>query len=191
MVTIRNILKEAFSKWEKSYMAPGVKEAIGNIPDPGRIKRVVCVGLDLIEYSVDRRWLKRDNEPTTAVAPLAQHVAALAIVKQLRHMTQQTVELYTADPAYGPSHKEALETLDAIESIGIKFNVCDVSYGVHEQYLNINEETLLFTGPASCRVLRAVSEYTRPAVIICEGLDRDADSRASKEEPQPLPPDYL
>ena len=37
VVIIQNILKEGFGNWDKSYMAPGVKEAIGKIPDPGRI----------------------------------------------------------------------------------------------------------------------------------------------------------
>lgn len=186
VVIIQNILKEGFGNWDKSYMAPGVKEAIGKIPDPGRIKRVVCVGLGLIECARFEASLNETHPSRAYGASLAQHVAALAIVKQLQDMTKKKVQLYTADPAYGPSHKEALETLDKVESIGIKFNVCDVSYGRHEQYLKINDDTLLFTVAAYCGVLRAVSEYTRPAVMICEGLCRDTN-----QDPERPSPDYL
>ena len=184
VTVIQNIIIEAFAKWDKSYMASGLENAIKNIPEPRRIKKVVCLGFGLIDAIDYHPPSGRLNQRDQRAGPLAQHTAALAMVRQLQNMTNQRVELYTADPAYGPFHKEALGTLDKVESIGIKFKFCDTSHGKHEQFTKTDENTLLFAERPFCYDRRTVSEYTRPAVMICLALPWDLNP---PKDPEPKP----
>lgn len=183
---IQAILSDAFSNWGKCHKAAGLKAAIDKIPHPERIKRVVCVGLGLIvtgaiDLDTDKYVLMR--RPPTCIA---QHVAALAIVKQLQEITSQKIELYTADPNYGPYHKKALKTLDQVESIAISFKVCDPAYGKQEHFAKIDESSLLFSVGAFCPIMRIVSEYTRPVAMIWECIEEHEDPKpANLTEPYP------
>lgn len=147
---------------------------------------VVCVGLGLIAPGVidldTDKYILMKRPPTC----IAQHVAALAIVKQLQKITSQKVELYTADPNYGPYHKKALETLDQVESIGISFKVCDPAYGKQEHFTKIDESSLVFSVGAFCPIMRIVSEYTRPVAMIWECIEEHEDPKpANLMEPAP------
>lgn len=186
---IQRKLEMTFSNWSKSYNAEGLKQAIQNIQKPERIKKVVCIGLGMILggfYELDNYHHWRGSH---RVQGTCQHTAALAIVKQLQDMTGQKVELYAADPEYGPEHIDALETLDQVESIGIKFKVCDTAFGKHEHFTKIDESTLVFTSGAFAIIHRAVSEYTRPAVMIWECLSEHEDPKP--ETPLEPCPDIL
>ncbi|CAJ2500013.1 Uu.00g028660.m01.CDS01 [Anthostomella pinea] len=99
--------------------------AIESIPNPERIKKVVCIGLGKVFKST---YLAKCHELQVNIHPshLAQHTAARAIVEILRSKTHQDVQLHAADPAYGRRHEEVLTNLP-----GVKFNVLNPIYGHH------------------------------------------------------------
>ncbi|KAI1763830.1 hypothetical protein GGR53DRAFT_531041 [Hypoxylon sp. FL1150] len=173
---IQRTLIESWDRWRNvSTKAKRLETAIDSIPNPERIKKVVCLGLGRILEPLD---VKPPTDPETAkscpdniIMPrnIAQHLAAIAIVKHLEKKTGQQIPLYAADPEYTPRHKKALETL----LVG-RFIILDCSYGKHEQFTVIDDNTLLFdmTGPPQCPTMRIIQEYARPAAIITKEVPR-------------------
>ncbi|XXH04189.1 hypothetical protein Hte_010602 [Hypoxylon texense] len=175
---IQHTLTKSWNKWRTvSTKARRLEAAIDSIPNPKRIKKVVCLGLGrilepFVESLGDPDSANRGHTDIIAPRNIAQHLAAIAIVKQLERMTGQYIPLYTADPEYGPRHKRALETL----LIG-QFTVLDPSYGKHEQFTVIDDNTLLFNmaGPPHCPTMRIIQEYARPVAIITKEVPREGD----------------
>ncbi|KAI1778588.1 hypothetical protein F4818DRAFT_438747 [Hypoxylon cercidicola] len=162
---IQNTLVESWDKWcNISTKAKRLEMAIDNIPNPERIKKVLCLGLGTILSPLPGLEAP-ESGPGNMISPrnIAQHLAAIATAKQLERKTGQQILLYTADPYYGPRHKLALETL----LIG-PFIVLDPSYGKHEAFTMIDDSTLLFdmAGPPQCPTMRIIQEYARPVAII-------------------------
>lgn len=169
---IQDTLMEAWDKWHRvSTKSKKLEEAIDNIASPERIKKVVCLGLGQILQPHINPDVAKPGGPDNCICPrnIAQHLAALAIVKQLEKKTGQRVLLYAADPEYTPRHKVALETL----IIG-QFRILDCSYGRHEQFTVIDDSTLLFdmAGPPQCPTMRIVQEFARPVAIITKEIPR-------------------
>lgn len=167
---IQHALVQSWDKWRNiSTRAKRLEAAIDSIPNPERIKKVVCIGLGrILEPLISEPLVDSESGqigPDNIIAPrnIAQHLAAIAIVKQLQTKTGQLIPLYAADPEYTPRHKRALETL----IIG-KFIILDISYRRHEQFTIIDDSTLLFdmAGPPQCPTMRIVQEYARPVAII-------------------------
>ncbi|KAF3058538.1 hypothetical protein GL218_05256 [Daldinia childiae] len=103
---------------------------------------------------------------------IAQHIAAISLVKQLRKKTgNEDIPLFTADPEYGDEHKKALKTLP---SPLINFTVLEPGYGIHEQFTYIDDETLVFdmAGPPQCPTMRIIQEFARPVAIITGEVPR-------------------
>ncbi|KAI0885868.1 uncharacterized protein GGS22DRAFT_179550 [Annulohypoxylon maeteangense] len=158
---IHDVLAEAWNRWQTiSTRATQVYEAIESIPKPNRIKKVVCLGLGAI-----LRARSPENNIRNSLCPrsVAQHCLAIAIVKRLERNTGKQISLYTSDLAYTAQHKIALERSNII-----RFNVLDPSYGKHEQFPMIDDNTMLidFTGPPDCPTMAIIEEYARPVVII-------------------------
>lgn len=167
--TIRKTLSDAWEKWQNvSTKARQFEAAIDSIPKPHRIKKVVCLGLGSILTPT-----RLPNEETSTPGPgnriyarnIAQHLAAIALVKVLEKKTGRKIPLYTADPEYGAEHRMALSTLP----FG-KFIVLDPSYGRHEQFIMIDDTTLVFNMAVlpQCPAMRIIQEYARPVAIIAK-----------------------
>ncbi|KAI0096052.1 hypothetical protein F4776DRAFT_561431 [Hypoxylon sp. NC0597] len=171
---IQTILSAAWEKWQTvSTKAKQVEEAIDNIPKPERIKKVVCLGLGPVLTPSLRdqgKSFTRENVGNRIMPRnIAQHIAAIAIVKQLEQKTGQEIRLYTADPAYTAKHKTALETFSVRP-----FTVLDPGYGKHEQFTVIDDSTLVFsmTGAPQCPAKRIIEEYARPVAFITAEVPR-------------------
>ncbi|KAI0099369.1 hypothetical protein F4814DRAFT_433034 [Daldinia grandis] len=183
---IQRTLTEAWKRWQsdKNIRAREFKQAIDSIPNPEKIERVVCLGLGRVllpNFRCSEQFSEHSpvntQRPRNIIMPrnIAQHIAAISLVKQLEKKTNNTIPLYTADPEYGDEHKKALETLP----FG-KFTVLDPGYGVHEQFTYIDDNTLVFdmTGPPQCPTMRIIQEFARPVAIItrevpCRGKFED------------------
>ncbi|KAI1394334.1 uncharacterized protein F4822DRAFT_424812 [Hypoxylon trugodes] len=172
---IHKLLADAWERWQHvSIKAKQLEEAIDEIPRPELITKVVCLGLGRI---IARRPHHSEPQPAeedfdNMVYPrnIAQHIAAIAIVKQLEKKTGKPRRLYTADPEYGIQHKVALETFP----YG-KFTVLDPSYGNHEQFAIIDDSTLVFNMASlpQCPTMRIIQEYARPVAIITREIPRE------------------
>ncbi|KAI1370572.1 hypothetical protein F4677DRAFT_457755 [Hypoxylon crocopeplum] len=172
---IQEVLVEAWERWQAGNERTDlVAQAIDNIPMPERITKVVCLGLGSILKPLSYAPNQERNtvSPNNLLLPrnIAQHIAAIAIVKQLEKKTGQRIPLYTADPEYGVEHKKALEALPVHQ-----FIVLDPSYGKHEQFTIIDDSTMLFdmTGPPQCPTLRIIQEFARPVAIITREIPRE------------------
>ncbi|KAI0847393.1 hypothetical protein F5Y00DRAFT_271127 [Daldinia vernicosa] len=178
---IQDTLADAWERWQcdKNTRANEFKQAINSIPNPEKIEKVVCLGLGRI-LMPNFRSNQQSPEQSTGNTPrphnniimprnIAQHIAAISLVKELEKKTNKEIPLYTADPEYGDGHKKALETLD----FG-KFIVLDPAYGVHEQFTYIDDNTLVFdmAGPPQCPTMRIIQEYARPVAIITGEIPR-------------------
>ncbi|KAI1653915.1 hypothetical protein F4813DRAFT_373208 [Daldinia decipiens] len=180
---IQETLDEAWKRWEcdKNTRAREFKQAINSIPNPEKIKRVVCLGLGriLMPNSRPNQQSSEQNSGNTQrqcniIMPrnIAQHIAAISLVKLLRKKTgKEDIPLYTADPEYGDEHKKALETLPPHLC---KFTVLDPRYGIHQQFTYIDDNTLVFdmTGPPQCPTMRIIQEFARPVAIITGEIPR-------------------
>ncbi|KAI2776315.1 hypothetical protein F4815DRAFT_484713 [Daldinia loculata] len=177
---IQKTLTDAWERWkcDKNTRAHEFKQAIDSIPNPEKIKRVVCLGLGRIlmpNFGSNQQSPEKDSgntqRPRNIIMPrnIAQHIAAVSLVKQLEKKTNKEIPLYTADPEYGDEHKKALETLP----FG-KFLVLDPGYGVHQQFTYIDDNTLVFdmAGPPQCPTMRIIQEFARPVAIITGEIPR-------------------
>ncbi|KAI1808866.1 hypothetical protein F4811DRAFT_499256 [Daldinia bambusicola] len=175
---IQQTLAKAWERWQRqdNSRARQFEQAIDSIPKPERIDKVVCLGLGRILTPNFRRANQEcddDNQkrPRNILMPrnISQHVAAISIVKQLKKRTGKEIPLYTADPDYGLEHTKALKTLP----FG-KFIVLDPSYGTHQQFTHIDDNTLVFdmAGPPECPTMRIIQEYARPVAIITMEVPR-------------------
>ncbi|OTB09963.1 hypothetical protein K445DRAFT_17097 [Daldinia sp. EC12] len=175
---IQRTLTKAWERWQRegNSRARQFEQAIDSIPKPERIKKVVCLGLGRVltpnfRLANQERNGDEPKRPRNIVMPrnIAQHIAAISIVKQLEKRTGHSVPLYTADPDYGAEHKKALETLP----FG-KFIVLNPSYGKHQQFTYIDDNTLVFdmAGPPECPTMRIIQEYARPVAIITMEIPR-------------------
>ncbi|KAI8959642.1 hypothetical protein F5Y11DRAFT_359068 [Daldinia sp. FL1419] len=170
---IQQTLIEAWKKWQDkdNERARQFEEAIDSIPKPNRIKKVVCLGLGRIlqpnyHFSVQQASDQDDKQrPNNVIMArnIAQSIAAMSIVRQLKKRTGKDIPLYTADPDYGDEHKKALKKLPFGE-----FIVLDPSYDRHEQFTYIDDNTLVFdmAGPPACPTMRIIEEFARPVAII-------------------------
>ncbi|CAJ2500010.1 Uu.00g028630.m01.CDS01 [Anthostomella pinea] len=151
-----------------------VREAIKAIPKPERIRKVVCIGLGSFalpstgtlgpspENRRDERPIPGPKDaPALNPGGLIQHVLAISTVKQLYELTGKTPQLYAADPGYTQPHKEALENLS-----NVKFKILDPSYGFHEQFVEIDDSTMVISILPQSPVELLVSEYARPVAMI-------------------------
>ncbi|KAI0836680.1 hypothetical protein F5Y06DRAFT_305137 [Hypoxylon sp. FL0890] len=171
---IHHVLTEAWRKWKTiSTKAKQVEEAIDNIPKPERINKIVCIGLGPVMTPVpkdsDQPYSPENVCPGLMPRNIAQHIAAVAIVKQLEQKTGKEIQLYTADPGYKAQHKIALETFPIRP-----FIVLDPSYGKHEHFTIIDDNTMVIcmTQGQPCPARRIIEEYARPVAFITSEVPR-------------------
>ncbi|KAI1418360.1 hypothetical protein F5Y13DRAFT_176464 [Hypoxylon sp. FL1857] len=173
--TIHAILTEAWGRWQDvSIRAKQLEVAIGNIPRPERIKKIVCLGLGPVLTPTLRdpsRPFSMENVGNKIMPRnVAQHLAAIAIAQQLENKTRRQIPIFTADPGYTPQHKLALETF-SVRS----FVVLDPSYGKHEQFTVIDDSTLVIcmVFAPQCPAKRIIEEYARPVAFITSEVPRE------------------
>ncbi|KAI1140123.1 hypothetical protein F5Y05DRAFT_424056 [Hypoxylon sp. FL0543] len=171
---IHATLMDAWGKWKSvSTKAKQLAEAIDSIPKPERVNKVVCLGLGPVLRPTRRDTMLPFGPENIGnrIMPrnIAQHLAAVAIVKQLERKTGQNILLYTADPEYSAQHKVALETLPIRP-----FIVLDPSYGKHEPFTVIDDNTLVIcmAGAPECPAMRIIEEYARPVAFIAAEVPR-------------------
>ncbi|KAI1097261.1 hypothetical protein F4804DRAFT_347326 [Jackrogersella minutella] len=166
---IQDVLTVAWTRWQNVSRAKELHLAISKIPNPECIKKVVCLGLGRILEQMPYSGEQENSGDRISPRNIAQHIAAIAIVKQLEKKTGQKIDLYTAEPAYTPQHKIALETFHIRN-----FVVLDPSYGKHEQFTIIDDSTLIFNmaGSPQCPALHIIQEYARPVAMITSNVSR-------------------
>ncbi|KAI1076879.1 hypothetical protein F5B20DRAFT_593676 [Whalleya microplaca] len=180
---VKETIENGLNIWETEgrTRAQKLRKAIDRLPQPQRIKKVVCIGLGAICTCIavpknpetqgnTQAWEPCINKGVISHPALAQHVTALVIVNQLQQKTGQIIDLYTGDPMYGEPHKKALESLN-----GTKFRVLRTDYGKHEHFTMIDDSTFLIAICPGCEAISLVSEYARPVAMLCESLSRHQD----------------
>ncbi|KAI1496151.1 hypothetical protein F5X99DRAFT_85001 [Biscogniauxia marginata] len=158
---IKRIITYAQQKWDSSdhVKIQKLKDAIDDIPQPQRIRKMVCFDLGKILCrfsSEDGKWHLCNPGDHMIVS---RYVVALSIAKRLRERTGRSIELYATDPYYDESHKKAL--------LDLGFTILDPAYQVHEPFTFIDDYTLAFLSKYTKNELNVISEYARPVSIIC------------------------
>ncbi|TGJ86779.1 hypothetical protein E0Z10_g1962 [Xylaria hypoxylon] len=158
---LKNILHISHEIWVKGGKDRILGTIIDSIPNYTQINKIVCIGLSEIASRFD----PRSENATVMSQCLAQHLVALSMVRYLRDLVSHEVKLFAADWSYDQSHEEALESLG--------FTVLDGSYGKQEQFVAIDDNTMLisFSIADSESILPIISEYARPVAMIYDAYD--------------------
>jgi hypothetical protein len=92
---------------------------------------------------------------------MAQHAAALTVVKILRERSGRDVPLLAQDPAYTESVKEVLQK----RGFSIYGGPGRASHG----FIDVDDDTFVMSISPSAPVRSVIADFARPAILMCDG----------------------
>ncbi|KAI1303418.1 hypothetical protein F5Y03DRAFT_395848 [Xylaria venustula] len=154
--------------WAESPTRRYIEQVLSGYELPPTLNKIVCFGLrnDLID--IEEPWLQWEH--------MSQYLAILSLQDFLEKKLGHQFRLLTQDPDYSPA------TVDILKRMGFEV----VGLNGLDGFLEVDENSLVFSVYVSTRAKEILAELTRPARTRSSSAEEESESSNEEEKTKSL-----